>query len=59
MEKGPLKGITVDNEKLGDNFYGELGWDLETSEFPKEFCEEQGGLEYLYPDFFPDEACPA
>ena len=55
MEKGPLTGITVDNEKLGDNFYAELGWDLETAEFPKEFCDKQGGLEYLYPDFFPNE----
>jgi hypothetical protein len=33
-----------------------LGWDLETAEFPKEFCDKVGGLEYLYPDFFPEEA---
>ena len=32
---------------LGDAWeraYGELGWDLETAEFPKEFCDKVGGL---------------
>jgi len=45
MEAGPLKGYTVDNEKLGDNFFGHLGWDIETATPPRSFLEEVGGLE--------------
>jgi len=45
MTAGPLKGITVDNEKLADNFFGFLGWDLETTVPPRSFLEELGGLE--------------
>ena len=53
MTAGPLKGITVDNEKLADNFYNELGWDLETTVPPRDFVEKLGGLEFLIGDLYP------
>ena len=42
---GPLKDVTVDHEKLADNFYGFLGWDLETAVPSREFLEGLGGLD--------------
>ena len=44
LTAGPLKGVTVDHEKLADNFYGFLGWDIETAMPPRSFLEELGGL---------------
>lgn len=52
LEAGPLKGITVDNEKLGDNFYGYLGWDIETAVPPRDFLEKLGGLECVIADLY-------
>ncbi|NLO98111.1 MAG: aldehyde ferredoxin oxidoreductase family protein [Peptococcaceae bacterium] len=56
LEAGPLKGITVDNEKLADNFYSYLGWDLETAIPPKEFYEKMGGLDFIIKDLYPEKA---
>jgi aldehyde:ferredoxin oxidoreductase len=53
LHAGPLKGITVDNEKLADNFFGFLGWDLETTVPPKNFLEDLGGLECVIGDLYP------
>jgi len=53
LQEGPLKGITVDNEKLADNFFGYLGWDLETAVPPRSFLEELGGLECVIADLYP------
>ena len=53
MTAGPLQGITVDNEKLADNFYGYLGWDLETAVPPRDFIENLGGLDCVIEDLYP------
>ena len=53
LQAGPLKDITVDNEKLADNFYGYLGWDIETSVPPRSFLEEIGGLECVIENLYP------
>ena len=55
MKEGPLKGITVDNEKLADNFYDYLGWDIETAVPPKEFIDNLGGLDFVF-EFLHTEA---
>ena len=57
LQAGPLKDRTVDNEKLADNFYGYLGWDIETAFPPREFVEKLGGLDFLLEDLYP-EAVP-
>jgi len=54
LEKGPLAGITVDNEKLADNFYAAMGWDVETGMPTKEFLEKIGGLECVIKDLYPE-----
>jgi aldehyde:ferredoxin oxidoreductase len=53
LRAGPLKDRTVDNEKLADNFYIYLGWDIETAMPPKEFLEKVGGLDYVIRDLYP------
>ena len=52
LKDGPLKDITVDHERLADNFYGFLGWDIETAVPPKEFLENLGGLECVVEDLY-------
>ena len=52
LQAGPLKGVTVDNEKLADNFFGYLGWDLETAVPPRSFLEGLGGLECVIGDLY-------
>ncbi len=52
MTKGPLSGITVDNEKMADNFYKALGWDVETGVPSREFLEKLGGLECVIEDLY-------
>ncbi len=54
LQAGPLKDRTVDNEKLGDNFYGYLGWDVETAMPPAEFIKDLGGLDFLLKDLYPE-----
>ena len=54
LKAGPLKDVTVDNEKLGDNFYDYLGWDIESAVPPKEFLEGLGGLDVVIADLYPD-----
>jgi aldehyde:ferredoxin oxidoreductase len=56
LKAGPLTDITVDNEKLADNFYGYLGWDIQTSVPTKEFLEKAGGLECVIRDLYPEKA---
>jgi len=52
MEEGPNKGITIDNEKLADNFYLALGWDVNTGIPTRESLEKIGGLEKVIADLF-------
>ena len=55
LSGGPLKGITVDNEKLGDNFFEAMGWDVGTGVPTLEFLEKVGGLEAVIRDLYPDK----
>jgi aldehyde:ferredoxin oxidoreductase len=60
LQAGPLKDRTVDNEKLGDNFYGYLGWDdVETAMPPAEFIKDLGGLDFLLKDLYPPKPSDA
>jgi aldehyde:ferredoxin oxidoreductase len=52
LKEGPLAGVTVDDVKLADNFFKEIGWDLETAMPPKEFLEKVGGLENVVKDLY-------
>lgn len=52
MEKGPLQGVTVDNELMADNFYAAMGWDVETGVPSREFLEEIGGLDCVIKDLY-------
>ena len=52
LKAGPLKDVIVDNEKLADNFFNELGWDLETTVPPREFVEKLGGLDCVIKDLY-------
>ena len=54
LTDGPLAGVTIDIEKLGDNFYEALGWDVETGTPTKEFLEKVGGLEAVIRDMYPE-----
>jgi len=53
LKAGPLTDVTVDNEKLADNFYGFLGWDVETAVPPRSFLEGLGGLECVVKELYP------
>ena len=53
MTAGPHEGVTVDIQKMGDNFYSALGWDTETGVPPKEFLEDVGGLDAVIKDLYP------
>lgn len=55
MTAGPHKGVTIDIEKLGDNFYEAMGWDVKTGVPKKEFFENIGGLDDIIGDFYPVE----
>ena len=48
--EGPLKGITVDAKKLGDNFCRSLGWDEETLIPTRESLDNLGGMEDVIRD---------
>jgi aldehyde:ferredoxin oxidoreductase len=52
LKAGPLKDVTVDNEKLADNFYGYLGWDIETAVPPRSFLEDIGGLDCVIEELY-------
>ena len=54
LKNGPLTDITLDNEKLADNFYEYLGWDVKTAVPTKEFLEMCGGLECVINDLYPE-----
>jgi aldehyde:ferredoxin oxidoreductase len=43
--EGPLKDITIDHKKLGDQFFESVGWDQETGIPTRESLERLGGLE--------------
>jgi aldehyde:ferredoxin oxidoreductase len=45
MKEGPLTGVTVDDAKLADNFFKELGWDADSAVPTKAALEKVGGLD--------------
>ena len=53
LTSGPLSGITIDNKKLGDNFFAAMGWDVDTGVPTKEFLEKVGGLDAVIRDLYP------
>lgn len=53
MESGPLAGVTVDNEKLGDNFFEAMGWDIETGMPPKQFLLDMD-MDFVAKDLYPE-----
>ncbi|WP_258361143.1 aldehyde ferredoxin oxidoreductase family protein [Moorella sulfitireducens (nom. illeg.)] len=44
LPQGPTAGVTVDNEKLGNEFYATLGWDINTGIPGKDTLERLGGM---------------
>jgi len=53
MTRGPHAGITIDIEKLGDNFFDAIGWDVKAGIPTREFLEKVGGLDMLINDLYP------
>ena len=53
MERGPLAGITVDNELMADGFFAALGWNVEEGIPTPEFLDAMGGLECVKADMYP------
>ncbi|QSX09117.1 aldehyde ferredoxin oxidoreductase family protein [Alkalibacter rhizosphaerae] len=51
LTAGPLEGVTVDNERLGENFFEHVGWDKETGKPSKEVLE-QLGLDFVAEDLY-------
>lgn len=52
LKDGPLADVTIDNEKLADNFFSALGWDVENAVPSKEFLVNIGGLENVIEDLY-------
>jgi aldehyde:ferredoxin oxidoreductase len=50
LKDGPLAGVTLDNEKLGDNFFEALGWNVAEGVPGREWLEKVGGLEKVIAD---------
>ena len=49
---GPLAGVTVDVEKMGDNFFKAMDMDPVTLKPSKKLLEELGGTELLLKEFY-------
>ncbi len=54
--EGPLAGITVDNDKLGKNFYRILDWDWETGKPSLQALRGTGGLDNVIGDMYGESA---
>ncbi len=52
QEAGPLAGITVDNERLADNFFAAIGWDRETGKPSPRMLQLMGGLDDVVQDLY-------
>lgn len=55
LEEGPLAGVVIPTDKMGDDFFDELGWDQDTLIPPKSFLEEIGGFDFAYDFLYGDE----
>jgi aldehyde:ferredoxin oxidoreductase len=54
LQEGPTAGVTVDAKMLADNFFRELGWNLDDAVPTKESLERVGGLESVIKDLYPN-----
>ena len=52
LKEGPVANVTINNEKLGDNFFNALGWGLKDAVPSKEFLLDVGGLENVIRDLY-------
>jgi aldehyde:ferredoxin oxidoreductase len=52
LKEGPLKDVTVDNERLADNFFDSMGWNRETLVPSRESLEGLGGMEDVIKDLY-------
>lgn len=48
LSEGPNKGVVIDSEKLGDDFFNEIGIDPDSLIPRREVLDKIGGLEFLY-----------
>jgi aldehyde:ferredoxin oxidoreductase len=55
LEAGPLKGYSVDVEKLGRNFFKEAGIDFDSGLPDKALLEKLGGLDELVKDIYGED----
>lgn len=55
LSVGPLKGITLDAEKLGDSFYIAMGYYLDGVPH-RDMLKLTGGLEHVLKDLYPDQS---
>ncbi len=55
LKEGPNTGVTVDTEKLTDNFYSALGWNVSDGVPKLEALKHIGGLENVIRDLYPDD----
>ena len=51
LDKGPLRGVDLDMDKLTGDFWNELGWDYETG-IPKKETLKELGLEKVAEDIY-------
>ena len=52
QEAGPLAGVTIDEDRLGDNFFAAMGWDRETGKPSKRMLELMGGMDDVAQDLY-------
>jgi aldehyde:ferredoxin oxidoreductase len=52
QEAGPLAGITIDHQRLGENFFAAMGWDPETGKPSRRMLELMGGLDDVVQDLY-------
>ena len=52
LKEGPIAGVTLDVEKMGDNFFGALDCD-EHGVPSREYLEKLGGMEAVIADLYP------
>jgi len=52
QEAGPVAGVTVDNDRLADNFFAAMGWDRETGKPSRRMLELMGGMDDVIEDLY-------
>ncbi len=52
QEAGPLAGVTIDNDRLADNFFAAMGWDRETGKPSRRMLELMGGMDDVIEDLY-------